>query len=281
VNDSIARKSFKIIRLVGAFISLCLAVTGCSQPVAQVDTAGVQPHVDYSELAVFLLSAVDDDTGFIRQRTARRLTDNLTAQLRLFAVTGPESTPDLLVTAEDRLAYWYNARAAWAIRLAELADCPETLPSTSQPLESRPFRLDGREMTLSDIDAAIYTEGGWLAVAAAPGILMDRAELPETPFSAADIRQRIGERFSRFIDDDERFIIDALSRQIRLPPVIWQYRGELLSAYREKYGTDATLREALMEYVEGSPWRRLRDAVGYTCVKAQPTQRLGCIPMID
>ena len=113
------------------------------------DTQGVTPQLDYAPLATVLAEGLDDD-GNLRRDRAPRIRAPLERQLALLAVTGPESTPELLPTAEQRLAYWYNARAAWSIRLALEADLPDKADTAA--MARRRFLLDGRLRSLTGLD---------------------------------------------------------------------------------------------------------------------------------
>jgi hypothetical protein len=228
--------------------------------------------VDYGDLAAVLNEAVRSG-GRVEPVALKRVADRLDAQVKRLAVTGPKTTPQLLPAEGDRLAYWYNARAAWTLALALRNDCPSKLPVAA--LEVCPFPLDGRQMTLRDIDTLLADNDDWRAVVAAPGIREDRARLPTRPFSAEDVRARIGRRLSEFLDDGSRFEIDQEQRVLRVPPVLWPMRHRVIAAHRRKYGTTrATFITALLEHVTGSAHRRLQDVIGLPCVPATSTDRV-------
>lgn len=264
-------------------ILICLAcmICGCPQEPAPVrpqpitlDTAGVQPQVDYSALAEVLAKSLNKDRFVVEKKLRPHIT-RLDEQLKLLAVTGPTATPKLLPAAEDRLAYWFNARAAWAIKLALVANFPEEIGPGDLP--HRTFPLDGKIMNLWDLDAQIY-DFGWQAIVAAPGISMERAMLPDKPFSASDVRVRIKERLASFIDDDKRFFIDVENQTIFVPPILWYFREQLIESYQATYATvEATLATALLPYVHGSAMRRLQNAVGYKVKPARPSKILAVI----
>jgi hypothetical protein len=246
-----------------------LLAMGCQKvsPVT-LDAAGVAPRVDYAPLAKVLKKSVNKD-GAVVLLGFNHCKDCLDAQLKLLAVTGPTVTPKLFPTAEDALAYWYNARAAWAIKLASLCDDPDK--AGADQIEQREFPLDGRTMTLEKIDEILAGDADWRVVAAAPGVRADRADLPNEPFSPKTVREQIPQRMDEFIDTPTRFVIDVDSQRIFVPPVIWQYRQRLIDEYQSRYHTqDAMFSTALLPYVHGSAMRRLQDAVGYACVEASP-----------
>jgi hypothetical protein len=254
----------------------CIAVgvlLGCEPKVEPVylDTRGIAPKVDYSALAVVLKKAVNKD-GYVVLDKFPPVAAELEKQLKLLAVTGPAATPDLLPTKDDRLAYWYNARAAWAIQLAVMQHRDKRIDPDG--LRIRPFSLDGRLMTLERIDVAIEKLGGVPAVIAAPGVYLRRAALPAEPFKPEGIGKIIRKRSVAFVDDKKRFIIDIESQKVRFPPVVWRYRKQILDYYADHYGqVKATLTTAMLPVVSESALRRLQDAVGYECVEnRQPAE---------
>ncbi|MHC4983295.1 MAG: hypothetical protein ACYTF6_09035 [Planctomycetota bacterium] len=248
------------------------------QPVELDLSAGVEPSADYTNLAAVL------EEAFVTKRRIRRhrfidtdavvsLAGRLDSQLKLLAVSGPTATPELFTTDDGRIAYWYNARAAWALKLAMLYDFRRKL--SPRQFYTRRFPLDGRQMSLERIDAVLAKDGDWRTLAAAPCMTLQRAHLPPRPFGSADIRHRIATRIGEFIDDDERFVIDVRQKLIRVPPVLWRFEAKLRAAHCAAYGTTGcTLTTALLHYVAGSPHRRLQDAVGYVCAPARPAHDL-------
>ena len=268
----------------------CTPTVGKLPPVT-LDTSGTAAGVHYGDLGAVLKGAVAAG-GRVKPRRLPAFAARLDAQLRRLAVTGPTVTPRLFSTEGGRLAYWYNARAAWALKLLVLyseafAAAEEAagvltrgvdrlarrqLKSRgidAEDFQTTQFPLDGRTMTLEGIDALLADRFGWRVLAAAPGVAPDRAALPAGPFSANDAAGSVAQRFERFIDDDSRLTIDVPSRHIRVPPVLWRFREQLIALHNETYNTrGATLTTALLRYVRGSAHRRLQDAVGYRCVRA-------------
>ncbi|MFW6133387.1 MAG: hypothetical protein ACOC8F_05775 [Planctomycetota bacterium] len=249
---------------------------GPTEPVIP-PTAGIEASTQTDDLSVALSAAMSDRNrdrahGLIDPYAARiRAAEPLDAQLARFAVTGPRATPSLYPTAGSRLAYWCNARAAWALKLALEADLPEALPVDA--LERRAFLLDGRMMTLEDIDAAL-SEHGWLAVVAAPGVRMQRASLPEKPFAPDDVRRRLAERLDVFLADERRVVADPVARRLAIPPVLWSRREALRAAARRSGNGDATLITALLRQTDARGHYRLQDMLGYTAVAAEPSDTL-------
>ncbi|HAU37297.1 MAG TPA: hypothetical protein DCX07_06220, partial [Phycisphaerales bacterium] len=98
-----------------------------------------------------------------------------------------------------------------------------------------------------------------------------RARMPCEPFQPEGIRRAIRQRFEEFLDDEERFVIDVQSRQVRVPPVLARFSPSLIADYERRYGaTGATLTTALLPHTSSSAQRRLQDAIGYAVSPAPP-----------
>lgn len=203
--------------------------------------------------------------GFVDVEKYETVAARLESQLKRWAVTGPTASASLLPTDRDRLAFWYNARMAWAIYLGMKR---HKVDRKGAGIESIPFPLDGQMMTLEGIDGEIQALGGPAAVIGAPGIMLCRAALATTPFVAEGISERAKKRVMAFIDDGKRFIVDYQTQQVKFPPVIWQYRQQILDRYRRRYGDiQPTLTTALLSLTDGLAHWRLQNAVGYACVE--------------
>jgi hypothetical protein len=282
-------------------LTICVAFgsRGCTAPTCpptrgliRPPAAGIAPSASYEDLAA-VLAAVVDGQGQIDDFELRQITDRLDRQLAVLAVIGPGSTPPLFPTEEDRLAYWYNARAAWSLKLVALnrpwelgrlpsegdedveddPNAPPRLPLRA--FDCQAFWIDGRQMSLRGLDAILAGDGDWRTLVAAPGALVDRAALPDRPFSAADIRPRIAERLVAYLDDDLRFEIDHEYRKVLVRPHVWRYRDGLVTAWNRRFATrGGTMQSALLPYLTGSAERRLQDAVGYGWTVEPPRMRL-------
>jgi len=253
-----------LVAALGGFFS------GCVRPAAPIalGATGVRAAADYSDLA-FVLDKVVTSDGLIIPAALKEHAGRLETQLERLAVTGPNATPQLFRSPEDRIAYWCNARAAWAMKLALVRDCPKRL--RREQFIDRDFSLDGRMMNLRSIDETLKTFDDWRVLVASPGVTLSRCRLPATPFSGRDVRRRIAKRINAFIDDERRFVIDIRRKRILIPPVLWQYRDRLIQAHHRKYATrGANLATALLPYLSGSAHRRLQDAIGYRIVPARP-----------
>jgi hypothetical protein len=260
------------VKCFGGFCAVAAMVwaIGCSGPVGEpirvtLDTAGVGASTDTAELAVVLDKCLTVD-GSIIPDALRNQRDKLNVQLKRFAVTGPSASPSLFADEDAGLAFWYNARTAWSMKLAmEMAFPREICP---EQIRDICFPLDGKTMTLSQIDS-ILGKYSWQAQVAAPGVCLDRARLPRRPYSAGDVRGRITKRLNTFINDPRRFVVDVGRRRVVVVPILWQHREEIIDQYESLYGMKgANFLTALLPHVSGAAGRRIQDAIGYEALPA-------------
>jgi len=272
-----ARTSLKFLAAVAA-----AAMAGCSRspaPLTVAEAPGVRAEVDYADLGKVLAEAVDEE-GRLDQAELESHTALLDRQLYRMSLTGPTATPALLPAEADRLAYWYNARAAWSMKLALAAGFPETIDGDRWRVS--PFPLDGRTMTLAEIDAILARDADWRTEAAAPSVLLHRPALPRAPLAGGDIRREIPARLNAFLADKARFAIDEKRREVKVPPALWARRDELIRRHHETHGTSgATLLTALLPWTTGLAHHRIQDAMGYRCVPAGPGSRLALVGADD
>ena len=260
-----------------AVFAAAFIMLGCRQmgpaPVT-VDPYPANPRVDYSDLAIVLNRAVDEG-GFLRSYEVADVQDRLDRQLALLAITGPTATPELFADADADIAYWYNARAAWAIKLSAMRGCSPS-PSTSS-FEHIRFRLDGRMMTLRLIDDELAGFDDWRIVAAAPCVRLRRSALAREPFDPATVREAAVERFNDYAADSDRFVIDVEHRQVPYNHAIWRFRDRIIAEYERSYGTrGVSLNTALLPHISGLGQGRLQAAVGYKPVPADDAGPLAC-----
>ncbi len=267
------------IALIGAILAGC---DGPGGPVAQplpavpLSTAGVEPSADTADLAAVLAEAATSD-GRVDPKAMRRLSGRLDSQLRTMAVAGPTATPTLFPTYGARWAYWYNARAAWSMKLTLLAGCPKK--TDSRCMARRPVPLDGRAMSLAAIDGLLLAEaertGDFRLAACVPGVRVEFGPMPQRPYEAADFGDRLEAMFSTLIADQRRFVIDVADRKVLVGPMLWARRQDVLDQYRREFGGEGVqFVTALRPYVRGRALKRLQQAVGYGAAEATRTGEL-------
>jgi hypothetical protein len=245
------------------------SAAGCADescPPIMVDAAGVAPAVNYAPLGEVLAACVLRNGLADRQELPRRA-EALDRQLGILAVTGPTVTPGLFPSHDDVLTYWYNAHAAWSLKLLRASGCPRLVGAAA--MLDRKFPLDGRTMTLCDIGAILAAEDDFRIAVAVPGATTNYARLPEAPVEAGGFRQTVERRFAELLDDDIRVYIDVRRMRVLFPPVLWQFRARLTAEHNRRYRTEgATLVTALLGYTSGSAQRRMQTAQGYREVEA-------------
>lgn len=261
--------------LTGYILLWCAGCETPAPPPIRFDTVGVDASADVSDLAAVLAEAVDEQ-GYLIMDDYLPLEDRLVAQLRRFAVSGPQSSPELYPDTDAKLAYWLNVRTAWAMYLA--AQWAREDAMSGDGMGEQVFVADGREMTLRGIDQRLEKLGGYHAVIAAPCMNLQRVRVPSMPLLPDYVQEHIRTWFAVFVDDEQRFIIDVADKAVRFPPVIWRYREEIRAEYTRRYGVhDVTLTTCLLPYVDGSAMRRLQNAIGYRCVEHTAPSRLAVV----
>lgn len=257
-----------------------LILTGCGVGIdveaVDLDLSTARRSADVSDLAAVLSEAIDAQ-GRLAPAGLARAGKRLDAQLRKMALAGPTATPDLYPTDASRRAYWYNARAAWSMKLADLAGCRgQSCPPNAR---RRPFPLDGRTMTLDEIDSVLLADarrsGDFRLAACAPGVWADYAPMPRKPFSADDFPGRLTEMLNRLVTDEKRFVIDVEGKRVCVTPLLWDCRDMVISFYHRRCGRcKVDLITAMRLHLKaGAEWR-LRNALGYTAVRQEARMEL-------
>ncbi len=258
---------------IGTVFLFALLLAGCvdEADVAEVrlDLTGVGVSSDVSDLSVVLSKGVDEKGRLIPAGFAS-VRNRLDSQLKKMAISGPTATPEMYPTDESRWAYWYNARAAWSMKLADLAGFP---PARCWPrAREKVFLLDGCDMSLEKIDSILRDEtrrsGDFRLAACAPGAWIDYAPLPQKPFTEGNFSVRLDEAFNRLVLDERRFVIDVDNKRVCIPPMLWDCRDMVIARYRRRFGPcEVSLTTALSPHL-GHPARcRLKNALGYAAVR--------------
>ena len=250
-------------------LGMILAVSaGCAEPCEPivVDTAGVEPAADYRPLAKVLAECVKP-SGLADRDALPERAETLDCQLAILAVTGPTATPGLLPTRQDVLAYWYNAHAAWSMKLLLARGCPRLVKARA--MMDRPFPIDGRTMTLREIEDVLAGEADFRVAAAVPGATTCHARLPAEPIRAEGFEQTATRRFEELLADEIRLYIDVRRRRVMIPPVLWRSRERVVREHNRRHRTTgATLITALSAMTTGRVHRRLQAVTGYEEVEA-------------
>ncbi len=260
-------------RLLFAFAS-CSGLCGCtgeSEPV-RLDLAGVVPSAAVDDLSFVLDEAVTDD-GRFEPAVVARLMDRLDSQLRRMAVAGPTATPKLFPTHSSRLAYFYNARVGWALKLAALAGFPKR--AVSSRVYRRALPLDGKKASIQQIDQILLREasrtGDFRVAACAPGTCLCDAALPKSAYGANDFRRRLSQALDALVMDEDRVVLDIERKRIWMPRMLWACRDLVIARYQREHGVrGADLITAMSVYLRPAARRRLEQGLGY---KVAPRSR--------
>lgn len=257
-----------------AIASITLFAIGCGAGGVGSEPVRLEPACERTPNGAVDLSAVFaeavDKRGQLVPDALAKMRSQLDEQLLKMSRYGPTATPNLFSSDTARLAWWYNARAAWSMKLADLSGCSRRRCPTSA--RTRTFPLDGREMSLEKIDTILLAEarrsGDFRIAACAPGAWVDYAPLPQKPFTEKDFTDRLPAAFNRLSLDDRRFVIDVERRQVRIPAMLWACRDMVISWYRRHYGPcGVSLTTALRAHLDRPAQRRLDNALGYAAVR--------------
>ena len=172
---------------------------------------GTQPaRFDDSGWALTLATFVDGD-GRVNYAGLANCPEPLQDFVAKLAVAGPETTPELFPTADDRLAYWLNAYNA--LVLFEVLGRPGLTSVGDHKVGFfylSCFVLDGRETNLYDLENGIvrprFNEPRVhmalnCASAGCP-------RLPREPFSGPRLQQQLDRETQRFLHEDRNVTVE-------------------------------------------------------------------------
>ena len=139
--------------------------------------------------------------------------------------------------------------------------------------------LAGGCLALSQIDAILLAEaertGDFRLAACAPGVRVEYGPMPRRPYATADFGDLLAGMLSALVSDPRRFVIDVSARQVRIGPMLWARRQDVIDQYRRDYGgKEISLLTALRPYVDDAARKRLEQAVGYEPAEAACTGEL-------
>ena len=246
---------------------------GCAgnQPIVLPEAAAPP---GFAALAEVLAAVVDADGAVEPTALAVRLPQ---LEYQLAALAGPWPPEARAAGSDARLAWLYNARAAWSLRIVarermidavfgDVFHLPERIDA--RRLLATPFPMDGGLWTLAAIDRELLAYEDVRVAAAAPGATDWAAPLPGAPFEAATVRATLDARFNALLADGRRVVVDHGDQRLAVPPALWAAAGRIVAAYETRYGTrDALLVTALLPYAQGKAHRRLVSAMGYEAVR--------------
>ena len=266
-----------LIMLAAGFLAGCeesqhisLLPNTAPKPVVLPEPQKKPTEISYQPLHQVLNRAINS-SGYIMAYHYTFIEKNLISQLQILAAIGPATCPDQFKTDNDKLAYWYNARAAWVLKLSMMHH-KKLFLSKNKTDYSETIRLmgittcpiDGKRMTLGDIDHEIKKIGGFMAEIAAPGGTLDRAPMPQSPFQPTDFPGCLKDQFNSFVNSTSRFVCNYDKRTWYIPRVVWKYKKELSDIYQTNYPTPQVMfASVLSSWASGAAKYRLQNNVGY------------------
>ena len=253
-------------------VALAAGCRGGGPAIEPVPAADEAP-MSFDDLAVVLTEAVDargrlDPTALAVHRP------RLEHQLALLARPWPAELRR--GQGDRRLAWLYNARAAWSLAIVarelrpaegrhDAFELPAAMPAGR--LLHTPFPLDGRRTTLAEIDGLLAGWADFRVAVTAPCATDWAAPLPGRPFGAEDVRDSLERRFGATVDDPRRLVIDHDWRQVWVPAALWRAREVIIMEYNQRQLTrQADLLTALGPHLDAHGRARLADAKGYRLV---------------
>ena len=250
----------------------CAGGPAGAQPVDVL--GGVAPKTTGFDDLAAVLSATVNRHGRIDATALAAHLPRLQRQLTILAQPWPTEARDR--GSDERLAWLYNARIAWSLRIvsqdlmplarrSDAFDLPEKI--SQQKLLDSPFPLNGGTATLRDIDRELTAYDDFRLAVAAPCATDLFGPLPQTPFEAQTVRETATDRFVRFVLDPCRVVVDHRARRLRVPPALWGVADALTAEFNQRYNTrHATLAAALGAYLDARGRDKMKDAQGYAVV---------------
>jgi hypothetical protein len=272
---AIGNSQFEIHAVRPKLIILVIAslLAGCrptSAPIAVAPPPAGQ-SITCDDLAA-VLSEVLDREGRIDPTALAVHLPRLERQLSLLALPWPQEAAG--GHSDQRLAWLYNARAAWSLRIIarelfplegrrDAFDLPAAIDR--ERLMNTPFPLDGRQMSLTAIDVELAGWGDFRLAALAPDATDLAGPLPQRPFAADTVRQDLPARLAtKLLADPRRLVIDHDQQVVGVPPAIWRARQNLIMEYNQHQPVrPADLLTALRPLADPAARQRLTDAMGY------------------
>jgi hypothetical protein len=249
---------------------LAATVVGCGQPPLPTITVPPSPGgaIDFADLTAVLAATVDD-AGRVDPTALAVHLPRLNRQLS--GLSGP--WPARARSGSARLAWLYNARAAWSLRIVAeglartgLRNDRFALPATIdlRRLLGTPFVLDGLSCTLGQIDEQLARYDDYRIPVAAPGATDIAGSMPRAAFAPGAVTASLPERLDRYVAAAERVVIDHDAKRLRVPPTLWRLAPTVCRGYNQRFGSvGASLATALTAAVGPRARDRLAEAQGY------------------
>ena len=262
--------SGRVVPLVLCGVATCLA-WGCApapvrlyEPAARPTTAPAT--FDDRDWAAVLRENVKD--GLVDYDHLSSHSGPLDRFLRMLAVMGPKTTPDLFRSRRNRVSYYVNAYNAGVLKAVLHEGIPATMHDARRPPLDRGYHLliDGQVWTPGDLREAARVES--LGDARVEFCLCDAAvgspPLSNQPLRPDTLDTQLRQTARQAMEDQRIVSVDHAGRRLNVAVVIWQRRSEFLDYYRRQTGSgSATLLNVLLHMASGVRREWLNTAVGY------------------
>jgi len=259
------------------WLALFVAGGGCTPgagttPVAKAP-ATEDGSITFDDLAVVLAAVVDQADRIDATALAVQL-PRLQRQLRHLGRPWPANVS--AGRSDARLAWLYNARMAWSLKIvsdelrplngrADTLYLPKSIDR--KRLLATEFHLAGAVATIEGIDRELAQYDDFRLAASAPCASDLAGPLAMEPFTAQTVRTQLPERFNHTFADNNRVVVDHDGRRLYLPPAMWAQVPLLTAQYNRRFNThDATFPAAVGPYLDVRGRDRMADAMGYEVV---------------
>lgn len=262
--------SYRVLPAAGVAMAISLAgLAGCApgtvRPHRASAVSGSSAYTDD-----YWAGVLDDHVrgGLVNYTTLAADRAGLDRYYGLLRVTGPRTTPSAFQTRDDHLAYWINAHNALVL-LAVLESYPlKTMYDLTMPVLAYEYRftVDGREMTLADIEQKIMTESNHdvRALFALSRAALGTPRLLSVPYQASILDEQLDEAAARGLSNPELCRIEHRTKSILVWQKILERREDFVQYWRKRRRAQtAYLFNVLLDLAAPARRQALQEAVGY------------------
>ncbi len=251
------------VRLIAVAI-MAVSLAGCqsAKKTIECNKAG---RLKYELLDKTLHAYVrNGSVDYRRLKANHRLLDEFVDSLKCI---GPKTSPELMPSDKDRIAFWINAHNAIALREAvKRYPCKSVYSFWQDFSTSTQAYVDGKLMSLKEIADAARRAGGYdpriefaLSIPA-----MGSPKLQAEIYKPEKLDDQLDNAVHRALKDNKLIYIDHEGWSLRLGRALWNTRKAFIKSYEKIFHTtDASIIDALAVYADDDQRRRLNTAVGY------------------
>jgi hypothetical protein len=263
-------------------IALPLIAVGCGartiEPVSEPATSGAPSKLDWSDWGLTLSRIVHEDR--VDYRRLREDPAPINRFLSLVARIGPNSTPDLFVDRQARMAYAINCYNATMVRSVLALDRSGKLPThTPFDFESRyRFPIDGRLQTPADFrkTTEALAAGDWRARLTLCNATLEGPPLWRRVYLPEMLDAQLAYVARSALTSPEVVRIDhGLDKRLLLWRGIYAIKDVLIQDYQKRHQTsEATMLNVLGEWSNRTRREELNSAIGYVVAPIPSDDRI-------